>query len=102
MLEPGPEPKVLIAAKGYDSDAIRFDLIAREVELVFPMRRNRKAQNSIAGAIYALNNLIEHWSNKLKHSLRISTRYDNTTESYLGFPLIASIRLRCRHFVNTP
>jgi hypothetical protein len=34
MLEPGPEPKVLIADKGYDSDAIREDLIARMAEPV--------------------------------------------------------------------
>ena len=37
MLEPGPEPKVLIADKGYDSDAIREDLIARKAEPVIPM-----------------------------------------------------------------
>ena len=51
MLEPGPEPKGLIADKGYDSDAIREDLIARKAEPVIPMRRTRKAQNSIDGAI---------------------------------------------------
>ena len=100
MLEPGPEPKVLIADKGYDSDAIREDLIARQVEPVIPMRRNRKAQDPIDGAIYALRNLIERCVNKLKHSRRLATRYDKTTESYLGFVLIASARLWCRHFVN--
>ena len=101
MLEPGPEPKVLIADKGYDSDAIREDLIARQVEPVIPMRRNRKAQDPIDGAIYALRNLVERCFNKLKHSRRLATRYDKTTESYLGFVLIASARLWCRHFVNT-
>ena len=100
MLEPGPEPKVLIADKGYDSDAIREDLIARQVAPVIPMRRNRKAQDPIDGAIYALRNLVERCFNKLKHSRRLATRYDKTTESYLGFVLIASARLWCRHFVN--
>jgi transposase len=98
MLEPGPEPKVLIADKGYDSDAIREDLIARMAEPVIPMRRNRKAQDTIDGAIYALRNLIERCFNKLKHSRRLATRYDKTTESYLGFVLIASARLWRRHF----
>jgi transposase len=101
MLEPGPEPKVLIADKGYDSDAIREDLIARKAEPVIPMRRSRKAQNSIDGAIYALRNLIERCFNNLKRSRRLATRYDKTTESYLGFVLITSARLWCRHFVNT-
>ena len=45
--------------------------------------------------------LIERCFNKLKHSRRLATRYDKTTESYLGFVLIASARLWCRHFVNT-
>lgn len=101
MLEPGPDPKVLIADKGYDSDAIREDLIARKAEPVIPMRRNRKAQDTIDGAIYALRNLIERCFNKLKHTRRLATRYDKTAESYLGFVLIASARLWCRHFVNT-
>ena len=44
MDQPGPEPKVLIADKGYDSDGIRDDLRARGAEPVIPMKRNRLAQ----------------------------------------------------------
>ena len=102
MQEPGPRPRVMIADKGYDSDAIRNDLAVREVEAVIPMRRCRKIQTPIDGAVYALRNLIERCFNKLKQSRRLATRYDKTTESYLGFVLIASARLWCRHFVNTP
>jgi transposase len=101
MEEPGPQPKVMIADKGYDSDAVRNDLNARKIEAVIPMRRNRKTQAPIDGAIYALRNLIERCFNKLKQSRRLATRYDKTAESYLGFVLIASARLWCRHFVNT-
>jgi transposase len=101
MQEPGPEPKVLIADKGYDSDAIRDDLAERHVEAVIPFRRNRKVQPPIDGYIYALRNLIERCFSKLKHSRRLATRYDKTSESYPGFVLIASARMWCRHFVNT-
>ena len=101
MQEPGPEPKVLIADKGYDSDAIRDDLAKRHVEAIIPFRRNRKVQPVIDGYIYALRNLIERCFSKLKHSRRLATRYDKTSESYIGFVLIASARLWCRHFVNT-
>ena len=100
LSEPGPEPKVLIADKGYDSDAIREDLIARKAEPVIPMRRNRKAQDRIDDAIYALTNLIERRFNKLKHSRRLATQYVKTTESCLGPVLVASAQLWCRHFVN--
>jgi transposase len=91
----------MIADKGYDSDAIREDLVARNVEAVIPMRRCRKVQRPIDGAVYALRNLIERCFNKLKQSRRLATRYDKTTESYLGFVLVTSARLWCRHFVNT-
>jgi len=102
MQEPGPRPRVIIADKGHDSDAITNDLAARKVEAVIPMRRNRKTQTPIDGAICAHRNLIERCFNKLKHSRRLAMRYDKTTEIYLGFVLSASARLWCRHFVNTP
>lgn len=101
MDEPGPEPKVLIADKGYDSNAIREDLARRGTEPVIPPRRNRKLQPVIDGYIYALRNLIERCFAKLKHSRRLATRYDKTAASYIGFVLIASARLWVRHFVNT-
>lgn len=101
MLEARPEPKLLIADKGYDSDAIHEDLIARTKEPVIATRRNRKAQEPIDGAIYALRNLIECCFNKRKHSRRLATRYDKSAESYFGFVLMTSARLWCRHFVNT-
>ncbi len=91
---------MIIADIGYDSDAIRDDLIARKAEPVIPMHRHRKAHGSIDGAIYALRNLIERCFNKLKHSRRFATRYDKIIESYLGFVLIVSPRLWCRQFVN--
>lgn len=101
MNEPGPEPKILIADKGYDSDAIRADLIERGAEPIIPPRKNRKVQAHIDSFIYALRNLIERCFSKLKQSRRLATRYDKTAASYIGFVLIASTRLWIRHFVNT-
>jgi transposase len=102
MDEPGPVPKVLIADKGYDSDAIREDLVARGVACVIPNRRNRKVQMPVDGFIYALRNRIERCFSKLKQNRRIATRYDKTADSYLGFAVIGALRLWIRHFVNTP
>jgi len=102
MDQPGPEPKVLIADKGYDSDGIRDDLRARWAEPVIPMKRNRLAQLPVDGFVYALRNRIERCFNRLKNDRRIATRYDKTAASYLGFALIGAIRLWIRHFVNTP
>ena len=54
----------------------------------------------IDGHIYALRNLVERCFSKLKHSRRLATRYDKTADSYVGFVLVAAIRLWVRHFVN--
>jgi transposase len=67
---------------------------------IIPSRKNRKVQPAIDGYIYALRNLIERCFSKLKHSRRLATRYDKTAASYIGFVLIASVRLWVRHFVN--
>ena len=87
--------------KGSDSDTIRSDLAAREVEAVIPTRRNHKTHTPIDGAVHAVRNLIERCFNKLKPSRRFATRYDKATEICLGFVLIASARMWCRHVVNT-
>jgi transposase len=100
MAEPGPAPKVLLGDKGYDADAILEDLAARGVAAVIPPRRHRKVQPVIDGCLYAPRNLVERCFSKLKHNRRRATRYDKTADSYLGFVVVASARLRVRHFVN--
>ena len=100
MAEPGPAPKVMLGDKGYDADAILADLAARGVAAIIPPKRNRTVQRDIDGHLYALRNLVERCFSKLKHSRRLATRYDKTAESYIGFILVASIRLWVRHFVN--
>ena len=89
----GPEVKVLLADRGYDSDHIRETLEAKGAATVIPTRRNRKIQIPVDGHIYALRNRIERCFNKLKNSRRMATRYDKTTASYLGFVQIAAIRV---------
>jgi len=51
-------------------------------------------------AIYALRNMVERCSNKLKNARRLATRYDKTAKTYFGFIHIVSIRLWPHQFVN--
>jgi transposase len=95
-----PDPKVLIADKGYDADRIREHTEANGGVAVIPMRRGRKVQIPIDDHIYALRNRIERCFNKLKNARRLATRYDKTAASYLGFIHIVSVRLWTKHFVN--
>jgi transposase len=97
----GPERKVLLADRGYDADEIRAAMEARGVTPIIPMRRSRKVQLPIDDHLYALRNRIECSFNKLKNWRRLATRYDKTADSYLGFVLIAAIRIWTRLFVNS-
>jgi len=56
-----PQPKVLIADRGYDSDAIRDDVQARGGTPVIPARRNRNHPIPVDGFIYALRNMVERF-----------------------------------------
>ena len=96
----GPEPKVLLADKGYDADFIRQDTQKRGGVAIVPTKRNRLMQLPVDAGIYALRNMVERCFNKLKNARRLATRYDKTADSYLGFIHIVSIRLWVRQFVN--
>ena len=79
---------------------------AREDEIEILERRIARGEDEVElqpvidGHLYALRNLVERCFSKLKHSRRLATRYDKTADSYIGFILVASIRLWVRHFVN--
>ena len=96
MDEPAPDPALMLADKGYDSDAIRCDLQRRGADPVIPTRSNRKIQIPVEKITYALRNRIERFFNKLKHSRRVATRYDKLASSFLGFVQLATIRLWIR------
>ena len=92
-----PEPRVLLADRGYDADRIRKTMSERDILTQIPMRKTRKMRVGVDRALYRLRNLVERCFNKLKNARRVATRYDKTAESYLGFIDIASNRLWVRH-----
>ena len=102
MAADGPAVRVLLADRGYDSDAIRQDMEARGGVAVIPARKSRRVRETVDGHVYALRNRIERCFNRLKNARRVATRYDKTAASFLGFVHLASIRLWLRDFVNTP
>ncbi len=97
---PVTAPKAMLADKGYDSDAIREELLGHGILPVIPPRANRKDPPAYDRAKYKERNKIERLFNRLKNWRRLATRYDKTADSYLGFILLASARLWVRHFVN--
>ena len=102
MAQPGPEPKVLLGDKGYDADAILADLDHRGAAAIIPPKRqsNNPARHRRPSLRLAKPGRALLLQTQLKHSRRLATRYDKTADSYLGFVLVASIRLWVRHFVD--
>jgi len=92
-----PEPKVLLADRGYDADRIRKNMDKRDIITQIPMRKTRKMRVGVDHTLYRLRNMVERCFNKLKNARRVATRYDKTAESFLGFIDITSIRLWIRH-----
>jgi len=92
-----PEPRVLLAGRGYGSDNVRKTMEARDVVPVIPMRKARKLRVAVDRTLYRLRNLVERCFNRLKNARRVATRYDKTAESFLGFIDTTSIRLWLRH-----
>lgn len=92
-------PLALLGDKGYDSDDIRHDACFHGTMPMIPTKSNRKVQFTVEHAIYSLRNRIERFFNKLKNARRVATRYDKTSDSFLGFVQITSIRIWLR-FVN--
>ena len=88
-----PQPAVLVADRGYDSDKVREDIESRDALPMIPMRKHRKVRKVVDMAIYTLRNRVERCFNKLKNSRRLATRYDKTADSFLGFIDIACIKL---------
>lgn len=91
-----PEPRVLLADRGYDADRVRKTMEGRNLVPVIPMRKSRELRVTIDRKLYRLRNLVERCFNRLKNARRVATRYDKTAEGFLGLIDITAIRLWLR------
>ena len=81
---------MLVADKGYDSQALREWLQARGTTPVIPPRRNRKIQYEYDRDVYKQRNIIERMFCRLKDWRRIATRYDRNLKTFLGAIALAA------------
>ena len=92
-----PEPKVLLADRGYDACCMWKTRGERDILTQIPMRKTRKMRARVDHRLYRLCTMVDRCFNKLKNARRVATRYDKTAERFLGFIDITSIRLWLRH-----
>jgi transposase len=95
LLEGAPF-EVVIADKGYDSQALVDAIEAQGGEAVIPSRHNNRVQRDFDRDRYKDRNLAERFWNKLKHYRRVATRYEKTARNFLAFLHVASLMVLLR------
>lgn len=82
----------MLTDKGYDADAIRADLVERNIEAVIPGRSNRRVKIEHNRVFYKQRNRIERMFGHLKINRAIATRCDQLANSFLGMVHLATAR----------
>ena len=82
-----------IADKGYDADFVVAAATAKGMKVVIPPKANRRNPRPTDFHLYKERHLVENFFCKLKHFGRVATRYEKTARNFLGFLLLASIKI---------
>ena len=75
----------VIADKAFDADPLIQRLRARGARGVIPPRSNRLEARRFDRRRYCKRNFIERFFCRLKHFLRVATRYDKLAQRYSSF-----------------
>jgi len=90
------EGDILLADKGYDSNAIRAKAAKRKAWANIPPKANRTGTFSFSSWVYRQRNLVERFFNRIKHFRGIATRYDKRPENYLAAVKLVAARIWCQ------
>jgi transposase len=75
--------EVIVADKGYDSEAIRDEIRLRGSQPVIPRKSNSKKPNpEFDSYLYKLRHLVENLFARLKHFRSIATRFEKIARNY--------------------
>ncbi len=93
MLKGLGEGQILLADRGYDSDALRQRLASQGAWGNIKPMPNRVNVPSFSAYLYRFRNLVERFFNKLKHFRAVATRYEKHDANYLALVKLAAIRI---------
>ena len=96
MLDGLGQGQVLLADRGYDSDALRAQLEKQGAWGNIKPMPNRVNIPSFSSYLYRFRNLVECFFNKLKHFRAVATRYEKNDANYLALVKLAAIRIWSR------
>lgn len=90
LIEALPEAGVVIADKGYDSQAIRSQVEAKGAIPVIPRKKNSRLGNAdLDRHLYKLRHLVENMFARLKQFRAVATRYDKLKRNYASMVALA-------------
>ena len=95
-----PEPRVLLADRGYDADRIRQSMSERDILTQIPMRKTRKMRVGVDHGLYRLRNMVERCFNKLKNARsqpHDTTKPQKATSGSSTYPQSDSGCAICQH-----
>jgi transposase len=79
-----PADVLVIADRGYDTDAIRAAINGRGATPNIPPKINRRFKPPFSPVLYRSRNAIERMFGRLKDFRRIATRYDKLAANFLA------------------
>ena len=95
LIETLDEGDILLADKGYDSNAIRAVAAEKKAWANIPPRSSRKDSFAFSPWVYRQRNLVERFFNRIKQFRGIATRYDKDPRNYLAAVKLVSLRSWC-------
>ncbi len=93
-------PAVLIGDKAYDSDPLDVSLRCRGTEMIAPHKKNRKRPATQDGRRlrrYKRRFKVERFFSWCEDFRRLVVRWEYHAENYLGFVLLACLRMLMRY-----
>jgi len=93
MLDRFGHGQILLADRGYDSDALRARLTKQGAWGNIKPMPGRINLPSFSSYLYRFRNLVECFFNELKHFRAVATRYEKHDANYLALVKLAAIRI---------
>lgn len=92
LLAQTPEAETVIVDKGYDSEALREQIVEQGGKPVIPRKKNsRKGNTDLDRHLYKLRHLVESAFARLKHFRDIATRYDKLERNFTSVVALVCI-----------
>ncbi len=82
---------LLVGDKGFDSDALRRQMLAQGCVACVPPRSNRNCPTWWSRELYRQRHKIENFFQRIKIYKRVSTRYEKLALTFLNFILVAAV-----------